>query len=86
MIYYEKDFASEGFIPEPENPDHWEYESRLKPKMLVGDAETADLRPFTSPRHNQSASNSCVAQSVVKALEIKRIMKNYVIYYIESCI
>jgi hypothetical protein len=34
-----------------------------------------DLRPFTSPRHNQGSTSSCVGQSVVKALEIKRIMK-----------
>lgn len=34
-----------------------------------------DLRPFSSPRHNQTTTDSCVAQSVIKALEIKRIQK-----------
>ncbi len=35
----------------------------------------ADLRPFSSPRHNQTNTSTCVAQSVIKALEIKRIQK-----------
>lgn len=35
----------------------------------------ADLRPFSSPRHDQGRTGSCVAQAVIKALEIKRIMK-----------
>lgn len=34
-----------------------------------------DLRRFSSPRHNQTTTDSCVAQSVIKALEIKRIQK-----------
>ncbi len=33
----------------------------------------SDLRSYASPRHNQLNSSSCVAQSVVKALELKRI-------------
>lgn len=35
-----------------------------------------DLRPFSSPRHNQRQTSTCVAQSVIKALEIKRIQKH----------
>ena len=34
-----------------------------------------DLRPYSSPRHNQRSTGSCVAQSIIKALEIKRIIK-----------
>ncbi len=37
--------------------------------------ESSDLRGFSMERHDQSHSGSCVAQSVVKALEIKRVMK-----------
>lgn len=40
--------------------------------LYVGDA---DLRQFSSPRHDQTTTDSCVAQSVIKALEIKRIQK-----------
>lgn len=64
-----------GFIPEPDSPKHWGYEERLSPHLPSLDPEPIDLRPFTSPRHNQKQTGSCVAQSVVKALEIKRIMK-----------
>lgn len=35
-----------------------------------------DLRPFSSPRHNQRQTSTCVAQSTIKALEIKRIQKH----------
>lgn len=41
-------------------------------KLYSGDI---DFRPFSSPRHDQTSTDSCVAQSVIKALEIKRIMK-----------
>lgn len=66
-----------GFRPEPDNPKHWSYETQLKPKLnsaarAIGDV---DWRPFSSPRHDQKHSSSCVAQAVVKALEIKRIME-----------
>ncbi len=66
----------DGFIPEPDNPKHWSFEEKLKPLMAAGPQEDSDLRPFTSPRHNQKNSGSCVAQSVIKALEIKRIMEH----------
>lgn len=34
-----------------------------------------DLRPYSSPRHNQTTTSSCVANALIKALEIKKIMK-----------
>ena len=68
-----------GFLPEEDSPDFWGFEDKVQPKMkaasIVTDAEI-DLRPFTSPRHNQMHSSSCVAQAVVKALEIQRILKH----------
>ena len=61
-----------GFQPEADNPKHWDFDKLVfKLDPVKGDV---DLRPFTSPRHNQRNSNSCVAQSVVKALEISTIM------------
>ena len=62
-----------GFRPEPDNPKHWGFEDRLRPKMRIVESGDVDLRPFTSPRHNQRRTNSCVANAAVKALEIKRI-------------
>jgi hypothetical protein len=64
--------GTSGFKAEPWNAKHWAYEASYDaPDKVV--VENVDLRPFTSPRHNQRVTNTCVAQSVVKALEIKRI-------------
>ena len=57
-----------GFILEPDNPKHWSYEDKLKPKMKAGPSGGVDLRGFTSPRHDQRNTGTCVAQSVVKVL------------------
>jgi C1A family cysteine protease len=65
----------DGFRPEPENPKHWDFED-LRPRMGAMFHDDVDLRPWTSPRHNQRGTNSCVAQSTVKALEIKRIQEH----------
>jgi len=70
------EFRMDGFIPEPDSPKHWSYEDKLKSRMVAQTSGDVDLRPFTSPRHNQRSSSSCVAQAVVKALEVKRIMKD----------
>lgn len=70
-----------GCLREEPNSKHWLFEERLKPLLAsrVGgsplDLGDVDLRPYTSPRHDQRKTGSCVAQSVVKAIEIKRIMK-----------
>ena len=72
-----------GFRPEPDNPDHWIFEDKLLPKLAMQTTKElavqttgdVDLRPFTSPRHNQSHTSSCVAQATCKAFEIKRIME-----------
>ena len=68
-------FSAQGLIPEPVLDKHWDFED-LKPKLAAAHSGAVDLRPFTSPRHDQRHTNSCVAQSVVKALELKRIMKH----------
>lgn len=37
----------------------------------------SDLRPFSEFRENQRATNSCVAQSVTKALEVRRAFRGH---------
>jgi C1A family cysteine protease len=68
-------FVCGGFRPEPD-PDqkHWSFEL-LKPALAAYAGKASDLRGFASPRHDQSHSGSCVAQSTIKALELKRIQK-----------
>lgn len=77
------EFPLAGWVPESDNltkeelSRHWIYEDDLKDRMVaLTDSKEVDLRPFSSPRHNQRWTNSCVANAVVKALEIKEIMKN----------
>ena len=70
-------FRVDGFIPDEDDPKHWDFQTGLMSRMTMtaGASADVDLREFTSPRHNQGRTGSCVAQSVIKALEIKRIMK-----------
>jgi C1A family cysteine protease len=67
-----------GFRPEDDpNQKHWNFEiikSQITAYTNTSDL-ASDLRKFTSPRHNQSHSGSCVTQSAAKALELKRIQK-----------
>ena len=69
------DYRVDGFLPEPDSPKHWGFEDKLQSRLVVKETGDVDLRPFTSPRHNQRSAGSCVAQSVIKALEIKRIIE-----------
>lgn len=68
-----------GYQAEEILDKHWRFSDvadkllRFASKSGAG-ANKADLRPWTSPRHNQRNTNSCVGQSVVKAFEIKRNM------------
>ena len=65
-----------GFRSEPENPKHWAFETMLRSKLLPTTTGDVDLRPFSSPRHNQRDTNSCAANAAIKALEIKRIQQH----------
>lgn len=71
-----------GFRPEPlpkNDTEHaaWAASSfdHMKVKLATYSGKTSDLRQYASPRHDQMQSSTCVAQSTVKALELKRIMK-----------
>lgn len=70
------EFNLSGFREEPDKPEHWGFEEKLSALLGGPDSGDVDLRPFTSPRHNQRGTSSCVGNAVVKALEIKRIMKH----------
>ncbi len=64
-----------GYIPDVDpNQRHYSFDL-IKPSLSAYGSGSVDLRKFSSPRHNQLHSSSCVAQSTVKALEIKRIQK-----------
>lgn len=51
----------------------------LKPKLVgfTSGGLASDMREFSPSRHNQIKSQTCVAQSMVRATEIKRIIKVY---------
>jgi hypothetical protein len=63
-------YRADGWIPDPP-ANYYAYtapENRRKSLL-------SDLRPFSISRHDQGNTASCVAQAVVKALEIKRVMQ-----------
>ena len=66
-----------GFREEPDSPKHRGFEDNLRNRLIsmAGSGEV-DLRPYSSPRHDQATTSSCVAQATVKALEIKRILQH----------
>jgi C1A family cysteine protease len=65
-----------GWRPDPNNKEYWEFDQKkLSLTNKAAKYDDVDLRKYTSPRHNQRSTGSCVAQSLIKALEIKRIMK-----------
>lgn len=52
---------------------HWSFGDKMKPTMNVVGSLASDLRPYSSPRHNQRSSNSCAAQTIIKYRELIRI-------------
>lgn len=72
--------ALAGFRPEPleQAARHWSFDAVRGRVRLAASIESlsSDLRPDSSPRHDQTTTNSCVAQALIKALEIKRIQHN----------
>ncbi|MFA5758926.1 MAG: C1 family peptidase [Clostridia bacterium] len=68
-----------GWRPDPANKIYWKFErnkfSLTQSKIQYQSGKEIDLRPYTSSRHDQGSTSSCTANAVVKALEIKRIIK-----------
>jgi hypothetical protein len=69
-----------GWVPDPANKKYLKFEKSaysLTPNNIQYQSEDEiDLRPYSSPIQNQGSTSSCVSQAVVKALEIKRIIKH----------
>jgi C1A family cysteine protease len=67
-----------GWKPDPANKKYLRFDkSKLSlstSKVQYQSADEIDLRPYTSARHDQKTTGSCVGQSLIKALEIKRII------------
>ena len=61
-----------GHLPDPDDEkslqSYWNFGAQLRPHLTPGSGD-ADLRPFSSPRHDQGQTGTCVAQATVKALE-----------------
>lgn len=68
----------DGWKPDPANKKYWSFDRSkltLTPNKIQYKSSTdIDLRPYTSARHDQRNTGSCVGQSLIKALEIKRII------------
>lgn len=69
-----------GWKPDPANKKYHRFD---RSNFAIGtsqiqykSANDIDLRPYTSARHDQKSTGSCVAQSTIKALEIKRIIQH----------
>lgn len=61
-----------GHLPDPVGGDYLSFEDNLKP-LLGSTAGTPDLRQYSRRRQDQTSSNSCVAQSVITAMEVLRL-------------
>lgn len=72
-----KNFAPKvgGWRADPETEKYWTFDKKRFSFKTAATGEV-DLRPYSSPRHDQSELGSCVAQSLIKALEIKRILRH----------
>jgi len=79
-LFRRKKFKLGGWQPDPANKKYYKFDrsklSLSKSNNQYQSGDDVDLRPYTSPRHDQGATGSCVGQSTIKALEIKRIMKH----------
>ncbi len=66
----------DGYVPDPRSSKDYSFDAMLAQRLpAVSSNAVADMRPFTSRRHNQRTTGTCVAQSVIKALEVLRIKK-----------
>lgn len=64
-----------GWLPDPKSEDEYWGFDKNKFSFNPESKGDVDLRPFSSPVHNQRSTSTCVGNAVVKALEIKRIQK-----------
>lgn len=65
-----------GWVPDPKKEtEYLGFEEELGSFLTAVSQDLSDLRPYTSQRHNQKQTGSCVGQSCIKALEVLRIKK-----------
>jgi len=67
-----------GFLPEPPNPKHKSFEGLLRPRLMrppLRERGFVDMRNLSLNRRDQGQTQSCVGQSVTKALEIREASK-----------
>lgn len=69
-------FKVGGHRPDPSDVNYAQFSKSIFDGHQPISTGDADLRPFSSPRHDQRRTGTCVAQSTIKALEIKRIQKH----------
>lgn len=69
-----------GWQPDPANKKYHRFDQKNftlgTSSIQYKSGNEIDLRPYTSARHDQRSTGSCVGQSVIKALEIKRIIQH----------
>lgn len=70
----------DGWKPDPANKKYWKFDKNnfalsSTNNIQYQSSNDIDLRPYTSARHDQQNTNSCVANAIIKGLEIKRILK-----------
>jgi C1A family cysteine protease len=64
-----------GYLEDPIDKEYRMFDAK-KFSFKAATSSDIDLRNYSSPRHDQRSTSTCVAQSIVKALEIKRIIKH----------
>lgn len=69
-------FKLGGHRPDPADEKYATFSKSMFAGVSPISNDEVDLRAFSSPRHDQRRTSTCVAQSVIKALEIKRIQKH----------
>jgi hypothetical protein len=71
---WQPDPANKKYLPFDKNS--FKIETAKLARVEYQSSDEIDLRPYSSPRHDQRFTSSCVAQSTIKALEIKRIIQH----------
>jgi len=68
-------FALEGWRPDPTGIEIKTYEPTPAALSASEAVKPSDLRPFSTYREDQKRTNSCVAQSLTKALEVRHVIE-----------
>lgn len=73
----EQEPVIQGCLPDESDERDWSYEGESSEDQdFQFGYDSPTLVDYSSPVHNQRSTNSCVAQSVIKATEIRNIIMN----------